>query len=151
LIDGIVKSLRGNEKGQSSRSAALLGRALAIKEKALGLITPMSGNLSTTGQPLQQPWPLRRRRALYNRSLTITEKARGPDHPNVAAIFNAWARTTRHRGRYADAEALFKRSLAIREKALGPDDSDVGNSSTAWPPCTRTRRYADAEPLTSDL
>jgi tetratricopeptide (TPR) repeat protein len=62
---------------------------------------------------------------LSKRSLTIIEKALGPDHPDVATSLNNLAELYRDQGRYAEAEPLFKRSLAIREKAPGPDHPDV--------------------------
>jgi tetratricopeptide (TPR) repeat protein len=54
---------------------------------------------------------------LYKRSLAISEKALGPDHPRVAASLNTLASLYDAQGRYAEAEPLSKRSLAIREKA----------------------------------
>ena len=65
---------------------------------------------------------------LAQRTLTIREKALGPDHPDVAVALNNLAELYRVQGRYADAEPLYKRALAIREKALGPDHPDVAQS-----------------------
>ena len=62
---------------------------------------------------------------LYKRSLTIWEKALGPDHPNVAASLNNLAELYYDQGKYSEAEPLFNRSLAIRERALGPDHPNV--------------------------
>ena len=63
---------------------------------------------------------------LYKRTLSILEKALGPDHPDVATALSNLAELYQDQGRYADAEPLFKRSLSIHEKALGPDHPDVG-------------------------
>jgi tetratricopeptide (TPR) repeat protein len=57
---------------------------------------------------------------LAERSLAIYEKARGPDHPDVAATLNTLGAIYEGQGRYADAEALLRRALAICEKTLGP-------------------------------
>ena len=85
---------------------------------------------------------------LAQRALTIREKARGPDHPDVASALNNLAALYYKQGRYADAEPLLKRSLAIREKAFGPDHPDVAqalnNLSNLY---VIHGRYADAEPL----
>ncbi len=62
---------------------------------------------------------------LYERSLAIREKNRGPDHPNVATVLNNLAALHEARGRYAVAEPLYKRSLSIKEQALGPDHPRV--------------------------
>jgi tetratricopeptide (TPR) repeat protein len=58
---------------------------------------------------------------LYKRSLAITEKARGPEHPDLAAILNNLAGLYQAQGRIGEAEPLFKRALAIWEQALRPE------------------------------
>ena len=50
---------------------------------------------------------------LFKRALAILEKARGPNHPNVASSLNNLALLYQAQGRYADAEPLLKRSFAI--------------------------------------
>ncbi|MFH0910158.1 MAG: tetratricopeptide repeat protein, partial [Planctomycetota bacterium] len=62
------------------------------------------------------------------RSLAISEKALGPDHPDVATSLNNLAELYRAQGQYAAAEPLYKRALAILEKALGPDHPNVGTA-----------------------
>jgi tetratricopeptide (TPR) repeat protein len=56
---------------------------------------------------------------LYQRTLSIFEKALGPDHPNtgitIANIANLWATS----GRLEDALPLARRALAIFARALG--------------------------------
>ena len=44
-----------------------------------------------------------------NASLAISEKALGPDHPDVAISLNNLAALYNDQGRYADAEPLYKR------------------------------------------
>ena len=58
------------------------------------------------------------------RSLTIWEKALGPDHTNVGTILDSLASLYIALGCYGDAEPLYMRSLAIWEDALGPDHPD---------------------------
>jgi tetratricopeptide (TPR) repeat protein len=85
---------------------------------------------------------------LAKRALAISEKALGPDHPDVATSLNNLALLYRNQGRYADAEPLYKRSLAIREKALGPDHPDVAQSLNNLAGLYDSQgRYAEAEPL----
>ncbi len=62
-----------------------------------------------------------RARALYERALSITEKARGPEHDDVAMILNNLAEAYRERNDYARAEPLYQRALAVREKTLPAD------------------------------
>ena len=77
-----------------------------------------------------------------------SEKALGPDHPDVAQSLNNLALLYVNQGRYADAEPLYKRSLAINEKALGPDHPDVATSLNNLAVLYANQgRYADAEPL----
>jgi tetratricopeptide (TPR) repeat protein len=66
---------------------------------------------------------------LCMRALAISEKALGPDHPDVAKSLNNLASLYRNQGRYGEAEPLYKRALAITEKALGPDHPDVAQLS----------------------
>ena len=62
---------------------------------------------------------------MYKRALAISEKALGPEHPDVATSLNNLALLYQAQGRYAEAEPLHKRALAISEKALGPEHPDV--------------------------
>jgi len=65
---------------------------------------------------------------LYQRSLSIREKALGPNHPDVASTLNSLAELYIAQGKYAAAEPLLKRALAIWEKALGPDHPNLAIS-----------------------
>jgi tetratricopeptide (TPR) repeat protein len=58
---------------------------------------------------------------LLERGLAITEKASGPDNPDIANVLTALATAYRAQGRYDEAEPLLKRSLAITEKAGAQD------------------------------
>jgi tetratricopeptide (TPR) repeat protein len=51
---------------------------------------------------------------LYKRSLAITEKALGPDHPDVATILNNLAELYRATKRIVEAEKLEERAARIR-------------------------------------
>jgi len=57
---------------------------------------------------------------LYERVLTIREKALGPEHPDVATSLDGLARLYADQGQFAKAEPLYERALTIREKALDP-------------------------------
>jgi tetratricopeptide (TPR) repeat protein len=64
--------------------------------------------------------------ALAWRALEITEKARGPDHPDVSIALSNLTELFRSQDRLADAEGLLQRALAIDEKAFGVTHPNVG-------------------------
>jgi tetratricopeptide (TPR) repeat protein len=85
---------------------------------------------------------------LYQRALTIREKALGLEHPEVAASLNNLAELYRTQGQYEKAEPLYQRALAIREKALGPDHPNVATQLNNLAQLLQaTNRLSDAEPL----
>ena len=55
--------------------------------------------------------------SLYQRSLTIREKALGPEHPSVANSLENYAALLRKTKRNAEADRLEKRAKAIRAKS----------------------------------
>ncbi len=86
--------------------------------------------------------------APLKRALAITEKAVGPDHPNVATALNNLAETYLAQGLFAEAEPLHKRALAILETALGRDNVTVALSLTNIANASRQQnRYPEAEAL----
>ena len=85
---------------------------------------------------------------IAKRSLAISEKALGPDHPDVGISLNNLALLYQAEGRLAEAEPLLKRSLAVQEKAAGSDHSRVGVSLNNLAELYRHQgRFAEAEPL----
>ncbi len=86
--------------------------------------------------------------SLYKRSIAISEKALGPEHPDVATSLNNLAELYSAQGRYAEAEPLHKRSLAIGEKALGPEHPNNTRSLNGLARLYHDQgRYGEAEPL----
>jgi tetratricopeptide (TPR) repeat protein len=65
---------------------------------------------------------------LYKRSVAISEKALGPNHPNVAATLNNLANVYKSQIRFGEAEEVSKRALAIRQKAFGANHPEVAQS-----------------------
>jgi tetratricopeptide (TPR) repeat protein len=85
---------------------------------------------------------------LYQRSLTIREKALGPEHPDVAQSLNNLAVFYAAQGQYAQAEPICQRALAIREKALGLEHPDVAQSLNNLATLSADQgQYAQAAPL----
>jgi tetratricopeptide (TPR) repeat protein len=60
-------------------------------------------------------------RALYERALVITQRAYGPEHPEVAGLLNNLGVLHVHTGDLEKARELLLQSLPLMEKALGPD------------------------------
>jgi CHAT domain-containing protein len=82
------------------------------------------------------------------RSLEITERALGKNHPDVAINLNDLANLHVELVDYAEADRLYKRSLEITENASGKDHPNVAMSLNNLAELyRRTGRYAEAEPL----
>jgi len=58
---------------------------------------------------------------LYQRALTIREKALGPEHPETARALYHQANLYYDQGKYEEALPLYQRALTIREKVFGLD------------------------------
>ncbi|HEV2842944.1 MAG TPA: tetratricopeptide repeat protein [Chthoniobacterales bacterium] len=85
---------------------------------------------------------------IAQKSLELSEKALGPDHPDTVRALNNLAGLHYSLGDYAQAEPLYQRALKIREKALGPDHPDtaqaLNNVAVVY---DSLGDYAKAEPL----
>jgi tetratricopeptide (TPR) repeat protein len=86
----------------------------AIKSKCADLLERAAGYFYGRGLYSEA-------RLLLDRALAITEKAFGPEHPEVATRLNNLALLLRYQGDHAAAQLLLDRALAINEKALGPE------------------------------
>jgi tetratricopeptide (TPR) repeat protein len=86
--------------------------------------------------------------ALCQKSLDISEKQLGMDHPNTVNNLNNLALLYESMGRYAAAETLLVKSLAIREEQLGATHIDTATSLNNLAGLYRViGRYPEAEPL----
>jgi len=87
---------------------------------------------------------------LAEKSLRLTEKSLGPDHPDVATALNNLAGFYQAMGDYAKVEALYLRALSIREKALGTNHPAVAESLHSLGQLYGTMgNWAKTEPLLS--
>ena len=157
-------------QGRYADAEQLYKRALAIQERAIGPDHPNSStrdrrraegslqrieliaNFGTSLNNLALLYHAQGRypdaEALFKRSLTIQEKAVGPDHLYVANSLSGLAILYQTEGRYADAEPLFKRALEIQEKVLGSDHPNVATFLNNLARLYQAQgHYADAEPL----
>jgi tetratricopeptide (TPR) repeat protein/nucleoside phosphorylase len=88
---------------------------------------------------------------LYQHSLSIYERQRGPDHPLVASTLNNLALLYREEGKYEEAKIYLDRSLGIREQRLsdlaqsyGDTAQSLSNKASVY---QRQGNYAEAESL----
>ena len=82
------------------------------------------------------------------RTLSISKKTLGLDHPDVATSLNSLGLLYQEQGDYVKTLPLHERALAIREKALGKDHPDVGMSLNNLAEMYREQSdYAKALPL----
>ncbi len=104
-------------EAELAEAGALLERAVAIREKALGPDDP--GNVEFL-EYLMRCYSLRQDHAhagpLLRRVLAIREKTLGPEHPKVAETLALLAQDDTEQGKYREAIPLLRRAVAIREK-----------------------------------
>lgn len=89
---------------------------------------------------------------LGRQTVTLREKAFGPEHPDVAAACHILGAMYLDRGRFADAEPLLQRALSIRTSVFGPGHREVVLTTVDVAAVYAAQgRYADAEHLTRRL
>jgi tetratricopeptide (TPR) repeat protein len=108
-------------------------RARRLHEHARFLVTsetlPLDGIEGPTSELLNRLASFRQAshaeysdaKSLYERALSIRERAFGREHPLTATSLHNLARLLRDQGHFAEAQELYERALAIREKVRGPD------------------------------
>jgi tetratricopeptide (TPR) repeat protein len=120
LLNGAGGYFRG--RAAYAQAQPLYERALAIREKVLGLEHPhTAASLAALASLLQDKGELAAARPLFERALAVCEQVLGPEHPETATSLNNLALLLRNQGDLAAARPLYERALAIREKALGPE------------------------------
>jgi serine/threonine-protein kinase len=70
-------------------------------------------------------------RERFQQAQVLMEKALGPEHAFVAAMYNNVGVTLTELGRFEEARLNYERSLAIAQKTLGPEHPDVANTLTS--------------------
>ena len=105
---------------------AVLERALAINEKALGADhTSVAIDVNNLGSVLKDQGDLEGAKECFQRALAINEKALGSDHTSVAIDVNNLGSVLNYQGDLEGAKKCYQRALAIDEKALGPEHTSV--------------------------
>lgn len=128
LLDQLA-SYRQVALGAYSQAKPLFSRALAIREKSLGLEHPDTArsfnNLAYLSQ-VQRDLPAARQ--LFECGLAIRERTLGLEHPDTGDSLNNLAYLLQDQGDLTGARPLFERALAIREEAFGPEHPDTARS-----------------------
>ena len=110
------------------RGRSSSGRWLSARRRSASTIAKLRrgsdnlGFLRMAQSDLAGAWPL------FERALTIREKALGPEHPDTAQSLNNIGFLRMAQSDLAGARPLFERALAIHEKALGPEHPDTAQS-----------------------
>jgi tetratricopeptide (TPR) repeat protein len=112
--------------GDYDRALDLHGRALAIREEALGGDHPeLARSSSHVAVAYRLLGDYRRSRELHERALALQERALGPDHPDVATTLSGIALVHGETGAHEEERASLVRALEIEERALGPEHPSV--------------------------
>jgi tetratricopeptide (TPR) repeat protein len=102
------------ERGRYTNTEPLYQRALAIREKALGLEHPaVAESLNNLAELYAAQGQYAQAEPLCRRALAIREKALGPEHPDVAESFNNLAALYAAQGQYAQAEPLYQQAFCL--------------------------------------
>ncbi len=116
---------------QWRRSAELLPHALVTTGRAeqAGAAEATAANLlRCSGSYLERRGDYTAARDLLERSVTLIEAARGPDHLEVAYALNALGFLLQDQGELDAAGRAHERALAIDEARLEPDHGDIGRT-----------------------
>jgi len=117
------------DSGPYDKAIPLAERALAIREKALGVNHPdVAQSLNHLALLYQAKGEYERAEPMFKRALAINEKALGAQHLDVTWPLNSLASLYHLKGNYVRAQSLHERALAIREKVLGADHFIVAQS-----------------------
>ena len=117
------------QKGNYDEALPLAERALAVRERVLGLEhATVADSLHALALIYDSKGEYAKAEPLNLRALSIREKVLGKDHPDIAKTLNNLAWIYGVRQEYTKAEVLYRRALAIQEQALGVDHPEVATT-----------------------
>ena len=137
------------ERARYTESESFCQRALAIREKVLGLTHPdVAGSLNNLAELYRNQGKYAEAMPLYQRGLAIQEQVLGPNHPVVAKSLSNLGLLHVDQRQYEEAMSLYQRALAIQEQAFGAIHSDVALSLNNLAGLYRSQgKNAEANPL----
>jgi tetratricopeptide (TPR) repeat protein/tRNA A-37 threonylcarbamoyl transferase component Bud32 len=116
-------------EGEYDEALAHLERALAIRERVLGLQHPdVASCLTNLGAVTGFMVEYAEARAYLERALSLYEIALGPGHPIVAPCLDNLGYVAWREGDDDDARSYHERAIAIRSAALGPQHIEMALS-----------------------
>jgi CHAT domain-containing protein/tetratricopeptide (TPR) repeat protein len=119
-------SLAYQHMGETEKAIEAAGRALAIREKALGSANDLTlGSIANLASIYAKSKQYKKAITLSERIVKELERALGPGHSVVADQIEDLARLHYGDGDLAGAVALLDRALAIREKNKGPENPEL--------------------------
>ncbi|MBI4533243.1 MAG: tetratricopeptide repeat protein [Candidatus Melainabacteria bacterium] len=115
--------------GQYTEAESLNRKALAIRQKALGMQVPeVAQSLNNLALLLEDKGRYSEAEPLMRQSLEIWKKKQGEESAETAVGLNNLARDLFDMGKYVEAEQLARRSLEISEKVHGLESPEVARS-----------------------
>ena len=150
LLARVWNMLIWNSEVRLSRQLDVLDMESVVLETAVeraGDDLARAESLHSLGGVLYKVGKFDEARARFQQAAVLMEKALGPEHPFVAAMYNNIGITLAELGRFEEARTHYERSLAISQKALGPEHPDVANTLTSLGrTLVRARHPDEAEP-----
>jgi len=147
-----VRFMTAGEAASAQEKYADAENALSLALGEAEKFGPLDDRLATTlnnlGQVYDQEGKYEQAEPLYKRCLRISEKIKGPNHPDVAISLKNLGQLYWEQGKYEESEALINRAMQIDEKALGPNDRQVANLANSLATLYASQgRYAESERL----
>ena len=113
-------------RGDLAAAEAPMREALKLRERALGMIHPMTAeSMNNLGALLYQSGRYDAAMRQYQEALPIYEQVYGPQHPEVASLLNNMGRSALMAGHVEQAESLMRKSLAMTEKFEDPENEEL--------------------------
>jgi tetratricopeptide (TPR) repeat protein len=113
-------------RGDLAAAEAPMREALSLRERAFGMIHPMTAqSMNNLGALLYQSGRYDAAMRQYQEALPIYEKVYGSQHPEVATLLNNMGRSALMAGHIEQAEPLMRKSLKMTEKFEGPQHEDL--------------------------
>ena len=124
----VMDNYRDGALGAYSEAQKLCERALAIREKVLGMEhVDTAGSLNNLGYLRLMQGDLLEAKAYYERALSVKERI-GAEGRSMAMTLDNLGGLLYELGEDSSARGYCERALAIREKSLGPNDPAVAVS-----------------------
>ncbi len=116
-------------RGELAEAEAILGEALGIGERELGVASPLVGDLlNDMCIVIHEQGRTDEALPVCRRALAAREAAYGPDHPRVATTLNNLAIVLQDAGDLDEAAAAGERVLEMRRRLLGPQHPRVATA-----------------------